>query len=394
MIKNNQNQKDLKRIYASSILTGIPMGFNFVAFPIYLSLVGYNSFEIGLVIAVGTLVGAIFMIPFGVLSDKFGRLKFIITARVLSAVSFLILIFSYNIVIVYASNIIQGIAFANIGSSFSALMSEKSTVENRNFVFSRNTFFSGVSMAGGMVLSNFPSYLINLKFGVFPSFRYMFILFFLIQIVSIILFLGISEDYVPIKRKGISKETMRTVWKLGVLGMIGLGAGIIVRLFSLWFYLKFGLNIGTIGNFFAISQFLTALANLFSARLASLMGTIKSIVTTEALSVVILVLIPLSISPSMAIVLYITRSLLMNMSSPVMTAFTMSIIRKEERATAASIIQLFDSAPRSFGPAIGGYFYSIGDLDLPFYITAFLYSISITFFFILFRKTRLQNEKD
>ncbi|MGC8726674.1 MAG: MFS transporter [Thermoplasmata archaeon] len=394
MIKNNQNQKDLKRIYASSILTGIPMGFNFVAFPIYLSLVGYNSFEIGLVIAVGTLVGAIFMIPFGVLSDKFGRLKFIITARVLSAVSFLMLIFSYNIVIVYASNIIQGIAFANIGSSFSALMSEKSTVENRNFVFSRNTFFSGVSMAGGMVLSNFPNYLINLKFGVFPSFRYMFILFFLIQIVSIILFLGISEDYVPIKRRGISKETMRTVWKLGVLGMIGLGAGIIVRLFSLWFYLKFGLNIGTIGNFFAISQFLTALANLFSARLASLMGTIKSIVTTEALSVVILVLIPLSISPSMAIVLYITRSLLMNMSSPVMTAFTMSIIRKEERATAASIIQLFDSAPRSFGPAIGGYFYSIGDLDLPFYITAFLYSISITFFFILFRKTRLQNEKD
>ncbi|MGC9293672.1 MAG: MFS transporter [Thermoplasmata archaeon] len=394
MIKNNQNQKDLKRIYASSILTGIPMGFNFVAFPIYLSLVGYNSFEIGLVIAVGTLVGAIFMIPFGVLSDKFGRLKFIITARVLSAVSFLMLIFSYNIVIVYASNIIQGIAFANIGSSFSALMSEKSTIENRNFVFSRNTFFSGVSMAGGMVLSNFPNYLINLKFGVFPSFRYMFILFFLIQIVSIILFLGISEDYVPIKRRGISKETMRTVWKLGVLGMIGLGAGIIVRLFSLWFYLKFGLNIGTIGNFFAISQFLTALANLFSARLASLMGTIKSIVTTEALSVVILVLIPLSISPSMAIVLYITRSLLMNMSSPVMTAFTMSIIRKEERATAASIIQLFDSAPRSFGPAIGGYFYSIGDLDLPFYITAFLYSISITFFFILFRKTRLQNEKD
>ncbi|MGC8655046.1 MAG: MFS transporter [Thermoplasmata archaeon] len=394
MIKNNQNQKDLKRIYASSILTGIPMGFNFVAFPIYLSLVGYNSFEIGLVIAVGTLVGAIFMIPFGVLSDKFGRLKFIITARVLSAVSFLMLIFSYNIVIVYASNIIQGIAFANIGSSFSALMSEKSTVENRNFVFSRNTFFSGVSMAGGMVLSNFPNYLINLKFGVFPSFRYMFILFFLIQIVSIILFLGISEDYVPIKRRGISKETMRTVWKLGVLGMIGLGAGIIVRLFSLWFYLKFGLNIGTIGNFFAISQFLTALANLFSARLASLMGTIKSIVTTEALSVVILVLIPLSISPSMAIVLYITRSLLMNMSSPVMTAFTMSIIRNEERATAASIIQLFDSAPRSFGPAIGGYFYSIGDLDLPFYITAFLYSISITFFFILFRKTRLQNEKD
>ncbi|MGC8546152.1 MAG: MFS transporter [Thermoplasmata archaeon] len=394
MIKNNQNQKDLKRIYASSILTGIPMGFNFVAFPIYLSLVGYNSFEIGLVIAVGTLVGAIFMIPFGVLSDKFGRLKFIITARVLSAVSFLMLIFSYNIVIVYASNIIQGIAFANIGSSFSALMSEKSTIENRNFVFSRNTFFSGVSMAGGMVLSNFPNYLINLKFGVFPSFRYMFILFFLIQLVSIILFLGISEDYVPIKRRGISKETMRTVWKLGVLGMIGLGAGIIVRLFSLWFYLKFGLNIGTIGNFFAISQFLTALANLFSARLASLMGTIKSIVTTEALSVVILVLIPLSISPSMAIVLYITRSLLMNMSSPVMTAFTMSIIRKEERATAASIIQLFDSAPRSFGPAIGGYFYSIGDLDLPFYITAFLYSISITFFFILFRKTRLQNEKD
>lgn len=389
MMKDNQNQKDLKRIYTSSILTGIPMGFNFVAFPIYLSLVGYNSFEIGLVIAIGTLVGAIFMIPFGVLSDKFGRLKFIIIARVLNAGSFLMLIFSYNIIIVYTSNIIQGIAFANIGSSFSALMSEKSTVENRNFVFSRNTFFSGTSMAGGMVLSNFPNYLINLKFGIFPSFRYVFILFFLIQIVSIIIFLRIREDYVPIKRKGISKETMRTVWKLGVLGMIGLGAGIIIRLFSLWFYLKFGLNIGTIGNFFAISQFLTAIANLFSARLATLMGTIKSIVTTEALSVVILILIPLSVSPTMAIVLYITRSLLMNMSSPVMTSFTMSIIRTEERATAASIIQLFDSAPRSFGPAIGGYFYSIGDLDLPFYITAFLYSISITFFFILFRRTRL-----
>ncbi len=389
MKENTKNLRELKSIYASSILTGIPMGFNFVAFPIYLSLVGYNSFEIGLIIAVGTLVGAVFMIPMGILSDKYGRLKFIVIARALSAFSFLLLVFSYNVIIVYMSNIIQGVAFANIGSSFSALMSEKTTYENRNFVFSRNTFFSGISMAGGMILSNFPSYLISLKFTIFFSFRYIFLVFFLIQVLSLIIFLRISEDYIPVKRKGISKETMKTVWKLGVLGMIGLGAGIIVRLFSLWFYLKFGLNIGTIGNFFAISQFLTAVANLFSARLAAFMGTVKSIVTTEALSVIILVLLPLSPSPAMAIVLYITRSLLMNMSSPVMTAFTMSIIKNEERATAASIIQLFDSAPRSFGPAIGGYFYSIGNLDLPFYITAFLYSVSITFFFILFRKTRL-----
>lgn len=389
MVKEAESKSDLRKIYTSSILTGIPMGFNFVAFPIYLTMVGYNSFQIGLIIAIGTLVGAVFMIPLGVLSDKFGRLKFIIMARGMSAISFLMLAFSYNVVVIYSTNIIQGIAFASIGSSFSALMSEKTTLENRNTVFSRNTFFSGISMTGGMLLSNFPSYLINLRMSAFESFRYIYVIFFIIQLISLMIFLKIKEEYKPFKKKGVSKETMKVVWKLGVLGMIGLGAGIIIRLFSLWFYLKFGLNIGTIGNFFAISQLLTAIANLFSARLAMIMGTIKSIVTTEALSVVLLIMIPLSSSPSVAITLYISRSLMMNMSSPVMTAFTMSIIKKEERATASSIIQLFDSAPRSFGPAIGGYFYSIGDLDLPFYITAILYSISITLFFMLFRNTRL-----
>lgn len=384
------NKRDISRIYVSSVMTGLPMGFNYVAFPIYLSMIGYSSLQIGLVIAVGGIMGSVFMVPLGILSDRFGRKRFIIIARALSALSYLILFSTSQLSLIYLFSILNGLAFASVGSSFSALLSDKTDLENRNYVFSTNYFLSGTSQAAGMVLSNFPSILILNGYSIFFSFRLLFALFIAIQITSLFIFVLISEDFVPRERVRVSKETMKTVWKLGFTGMIGLGAGMLVRLFSLWFYLRFSLDIATIGNFFAISQVLTSIGYLFSARIAARAGTVKTIVITEALAVVMLLLLPLSFSPLMAIVIYISRSVLMNMTFPIMNSFTMGIIRSGERATASSIIQLFDSGPRSFGPAIGGYFYNIGQLETPFYITAILYTISIGFFFGLFRNVKAQ----
>jgi len=170
--------------------------------------------------------------------------------------------------------------------------------------------------------------------------------------------------------------------------MIGLGAGVLVRIFPLWFYLRYNTNVDVLGPLFSITQFLTAVASLTTPSMAKVMGEIKTIVYTEGVSIAILIAMPFMPLYYLAGVLYALRSLLMNMSAPIQNSFIMSLIPENERALASSIINFFDSLPRSFGPFISGLFIQLGYLNLPFFFTATLYSFSVAGFYILFRKAK------
>jgi len=203
---------------------------------------------------------------------------------------------------------------------------------------------------------------------------------------SLFLIYRVKESYrIPKEVEILPRESFKFVMKLSILGLIGLGAGIIIQLFPLWFYLKFGTNVDVLGPIFAISTFLTGIASFFIPMIVKRFGTINIIIFPQLLSIIILIAIPISFSYLFAGVLYIFRNVLMNMSNPIFNSFIMTIIPEEERARGSAIIQLFDSIPRSIGPTIGGYFFNMGMLDLPFYITAILYTASIILFYMMFK---------
>ena len=66
----------------------------------------------------------------------------------------------------------------------------------------------------------------------------------------------------------------------------------------------------------------------------------------------------------------------------------MGLIAPDERATANSIINTFDAFPRAWGPSIGTWLFSLGLLDLPFFITGAMYVGSIFSFYFIFRNLK------
>jgi len=382
---------EAKLLIYSSFIIGLTQGFMWVDFPVYLDQIGYNPFQIGVILTFNTFIGALLMLPIGSLSDKYGRKKFIVLARLISSLAFIILTFFTGFFEILLAASLMGIAFANSGSSYMALLTEKSEESTRNTVFAFSSFISGVATSAGMLVGAVPPYLSKFfQLSLVNSYRVLYVIALIGSLISLLPILKIKESYRGHHGKIIlfPKASKNVVIRLSVLGMIGLGAGVLVRIFPLWFYLRYNTNVNVLGPLFSITQFLTAVASLTTPSMAKVMGEIKTIVYTESTSIAILIAMPFMPLYYLAGVLYVLRSLLMNMSAPIQNSFIMSLIPENERALASSIINFFDSLPRSFGPFISGLFIQLGYLNLPFFFTATLYSFSVAGFYILFRRAK------
>ncbi|MFP3133643.1 MAG: MFS transporter [Nitrososphaeria archaeon] len=382
---------EAKLLIYSSFIIGLTQGFMWVDFPVYLDQIGYTPFQIGVILTFNTFIGALLMLPIGSLSDKYGRKKFIVLARLISSLAFIILTFFTGFFEILLAASLMGIAFANSGSSYMALLTEKSEESTRNTVFAFSSFISGVATSAGMLVGAVPPYLSKFfQLSLVNSYRVLYVIALIGSLISLFPILKIKESYRGHHGKItlFPKASKNVVIRLSVLGMIGLGAGVLVRIFPLWFYLRYNTNVNVLGPLFSITQFLTAVASLTTPSMAKVMGEIKTIVYTESTSIAILIAMPFMPLYYLAGVLYVLRSLLMNMSAPIQNSFIMSLIPENERALASSIINFFDSLPRSFGPFISGLFIQLGYLNLPFFFTATLYSFSVAGFYILFRRAK------
>ncbi|MDG7006977.1 MAG: MFS transporter [Nitrososphaerota archaeon] len=396
-----ESNVDAKYLIAASALVNFAGGYFMVARPVYLYAAGISPTMIGILISVQSFLGVVFGIPIAMLSDTLGRKRFVVFGLLLDAAGSFIYFSSLNIILLVVAQIFFGIVVASASSPFLALFTEKTTSENRNSMFVILSFISGVSTGAGNFLSGLPATIAKLfDLGQVDSFRPLFLAS---SVASLIAAFLVAKKVSETRRKGeigssggnslrglfkIPRKSLGTVKKFSVVGLIGFGAGLIIPLFPLWYNLRFGVGVSVIGPLFGSMMLITSIASLFTPAMVKKTNTILTIVMTQASSVILLVLVPLSPNYLLAGTVMVARSVLMNMSGPVQQSFTMSLVHPDERATATSIIQLFDSIPRAYAPTIGGYLFSVGSLDLPFFVTAALYLTSTTLFYLLFRKAR------
>ena len=85
--------------------------------------------------------------------------------------------------------------------------------------------------------------------------------------------------------------------------------------------------------------------------------------------------------------LYVVRAMLMNMASPLADSLLMNLIAQDERATASALNAIVWRIPNAASTVVGASLLSTGNLSLPFYLCTLLYVVSITLFYVLFRKT-------
>ena len=349
----------------SSSIGGIAWGSNVLIIPLYFKSLGLNPLLIGEIISSSIIVSTLLSLFWSVLGDAYGRKKFIYISRGVSVIAYLFLLFtpfSY--------------LFVNQGYGLiSALIAEKSKNLDKALSYrsSLNILFS---VLGSLL-------------PLFTSYRPIIILDGSVILFSLLLLIPVSESYRGTGRMSLRISSFKLLGKLSTEAIIGLGAGILLPMMSLWFNLRFGVEASTLSPIYALSEITLATGTLGAPLLSKTMGRVRAIFITHVIAIIVLVLIPFSTSLIEAGTLYVMRNTLMNLTSPLMYSLIFSVVKEEERSRVNSFLQLLDAIPRSIGPTMTGYLFTLGGLNIPFFVTASLYSFSAVLFYFFFKDIKL-----
>jgi MFS family permease len=375
-------------------------GYYVVARPVYLLQIGFDPTIIGLLITIQGLLGVGLAIPVAMFSDVVGRKRFVVFGLMLDALGSFLFFYSTSLLLLIVAQVAFAFVSAAAAAPFIALFTETTTEENRNDLFVLLGFSGGIATSLGSFASGLPPWLGGLLATTeAAAFRFLFLAVAVTSLAA-----GLMANFLVSERRGsgapvrrpmslrgafrLPRKSWGVVKKFSIVSLTGMGAGMLIPLLPLWYSLKFGVSVSAIGPLYGSIFLMTAIASLFTPALARRKGSIFAIVIPDLAGVAVLLAMPFAPDYLIAGVLMVGRSLLANMYTPIYQSFMMGQITPEERATSASIIQMFDNIPRSYATGIGGYLFDLGLLDLPFFITGALYVLSDSLLYLFFRKAK------
>lgn len=376
---------------ASPLAAGL--GFYQVAIAVFLPLQGISVTKLGIILTTLGLTSVVCSIPFAVLSDLHGRKTIMVLGALLSAVAVLAPGLTANFDWLEASALAGGIADAMFLSTWNAYLADTTDEHTRPTAYSLSFVTFTVSYGIGSFLP-----------GLFPLLPQTLIRAHQIAFVA----LGGLSALTPLSMLAWTVNTKPQSSRRGVLPrkslgfilkfsttnlLIGLGAGLVIPLIPTWFYLRFNETDVFSGPLLAASNIIMGLAATASPTIAKRTGLVKGIVGTQLLSTIFLFAMPFSTSPFVAGPIYVVRSMLMNMSSPLGDAFLMNLIAEDERATASAFNAVIWRLPNAASTVFGASLLSQGSLSLPFYLCTLLYMISVSLFYALFRGAEVRKKE-
>jgi MFS family permease len=377
-----------------------------VVFAIYLNQLGYSTVTIGLVISTASASGAVLTAIWGFLSDRYGRKNILMLLAVLTIMSNTIYIFFSQLFFIFLAVIIANVGTGGSGGGGQgggpfnpveqALLAEKCTPVNRNRVFSSNAFVGSVMGSAGALVSGLPDYLQqHWSWQPVASFKPLFALTILLSIVLFFAYASIDEHHVPPKRENRGRKPInRFVLKISLLGMVdNLGGGLIGPLLSYWFFLRYGVELKSLGLMFFLSYLLAALSFLCAPVIARHLGVVKTMALSHGAASLIYLFLPLAPTFSVAAALTILRSFLAYMDNPLRNSFVMGIVRPEERGSAAGITTLSRHVPVAISPTLSAYLMQAFALNVPIFLGGFLQLTHDVIFYYLFRGVKPPEEQ-
>ncbi len=388
------------------IYSGWQLFFNF-----YILQSGYSREFLGLVNAMPYAGGLLFGIPLGRLSDRIGRRVSIIIGLAMMGVFMLAQVMVHDPTLIVGSAFLYGVSNMLYVLSQPPLMARISERGNRTMLFSLSY---GLQTLAGSVGSLFAGQLPPLFGGLLrveahsaSAYQAVLVSCILVGTTSIIPMWLMDEraangsaeatggapgtaiaGSVTPSRRNLSPALLRTTALLAAPQLlIGFGAAILIPYINVFYKDVFSISDSLLGVLFSISALLIGIGSLVAPRLStSLGGKIKAVVATQGGSLVFLLLCGFAPLLWLSAVGYLIRTALMNMASPLYSAFCMERAPEEHQGFVSSILNITWTIGWAVGPFISGLVqgrYGFGPL---FVATAILYALASSLIWRLFHK--------
>jgi MFS family permease len=402
--------RDGKLLLAAKIVRTFAYGFLSVILAIYLKLIGFDDLLIGLVLTATLLNSVIFTLIASFYADRMGRRRTLVVYAALMSISGAIFVTTENHVMLIIAAFIGTInvtgsetgAFLTIEQSI--LPQTVKNIKKRNIIFAIYNMAGTFAMSAGVLLSGLPT-IIQQQFGEIlnqiDSIKPLFILYSLSGIVVIGIYLLLSnriEVEGTIARpltQTLSPMSKNIVGKLSGLFAIDSFAGgfVIQSIVSFWFFTKFGADLTTLSYIFSVAGILTAFSFIIAAKIADKVGLINTMVFTHIPSNILIILVAVAPSLSVAIAFYLIRMALSQMDVPTRQSYIVAVVNKEERTAAAGITNISRNISQAISPSLTGIIINTFTLSTPFIIGGLLkiaYDIAL---YVNFRKIKPPEEE-
>ena len=393
--------KDARMMIIAGLVHFLGFALNGFVLILYLKELGYSTVIFGTLSLIMEVSSVVVLLASGFMADKYGRKRMLILSAILGTLGIMLFAFFDTLLIFGLASALLGASGGFWGPAFNALLTVKTRVKRRKYLFSLNAIIGQlgagmITLIGGFIPLFFMTYF---DFASEPAYRMIYVLAFLLNIFGVLILLGLKpERKFKRAREDADPDEKKPWWLLFKFalpaGLTGLGAGMLVPYFPLYFQLRFELDMGTIGIFFAMLSFIMALMTVYLPRLAEKQGTILTTTIFHMAALFAMISIPFAPWLSVVVFLFIVRAALMNVPGPIMTSFMMCRIPSYARATANSTVQFSWLMPHAIGVFIGGFLWDMGDLVLPFLIAFVFYVISVLLYAGLFYKMDDKKHKD
>src|SRR6266446_8249372 len=370
----------------------------------YLISLGLSDSQTGLLLTL-TLVGdTIVSLYLTTRADRIGRRRMLIVGAILMAAAGLAFAFTHNFLLLILAGTIGVISPSGneVGPFLSieqAALSHVIPGRTRTEVFAWYTLAGSLATALGALCGGTLAHELQ-KTAMRPvgSYRVVVILYAALGICLAFLFARLSsaaEVNSPGKDSpspgtlksilGISRSRHVVVKLASLFALDSFAGGFVVQSFAAyWFYLRFGVDPGTLGVIFFWANIFAGLSSLFASRLAARFGLVNTMVATHLPSNILLILVPLMPNLKLAVLVLLVRFSISQMDVPTRQSYTMAVVSPAERSAAAGITGVARTTGAAISPLFVGFLFARpGLISVPFYLAG---TLKIIYDLLLYKK--------
>ena len=391
---------DIILLFSTRIVRLFCYGFLSVVLALYLAEIGLSGGQIGLLFTL-TLVGdALISLWLTTSADRFGRKRTLILGALLMAAGGLAFVLTRNIILLIIAAIIGVISPSGneIGPFLSieqAGLTQLISNKRRTQFFAWYALVGSFATAVGALCSGWLAQVLqDSAWTTLAAYRVVLIGYAIGGFVLLVLFLNLTKAVEAEPTQDTTKRVLglhrsrNVVFKLSSLfAMDAFAGGLLVQsLMVYWFHVRFGIESGLLGSIFFGANILAGVSALLAIRLANKFGLINTMVFTHIPSNILLILVPLMPTLSLAIGTLLLRFTISQMDVPTRQSYTMAVVSPDERSAASGVTSIARSVGAAASPALTGLLFSIPVLfHVPFFLAG---GLKIIYDLLLYRDFR------
>jgi MFS family permease len=397
-------RRDLFYLYAARVARGFGDGFASILLPAYLSELGFDGFQIGVVTAAALLGSALITLAIGFFSPHYHQRTLLMVCAALMIVTGVgipsVRGFAFVVLVVFIGTINP--TTGDVGYHVpleQASLAQRVSDDDRTRIFARYSLIGALAIAVGALAAGTPD-LLSASFGLSraDAIRLMFYLYAVLGVASAVLYahLPAASEREAAKRDGAALgRSRRTVYKLAALFSLDSFAGgfTVQSLLALWLFKRFDLSLAIASAFFFWSNLLSAFSYPLAARLSKRFGLVNTMVFTHLPASICLILAAFSSDLFIVFGLLLVRAVFSQMDVPTRNSYVMAVVTPAERTAAASFTAVPRSLASAASPPLSGMLLATAYPGVPLVISASLKIVYDVVLLVSFRRERPPEER-